>query len=95
VRHGQLELALQPGINGVPELDLEPDQVVEQLPEVTALGPATELAAGSGAIGDEAVAWRISGGYTTAITVPASSVFAKPSTLTFPEAASLLLANDR
>jgi NADPH2:quinone reductase len=58
---------------------------------VTALGPATELASGGGAIGDEVVAWQISGGYTTAITVPASSVFAKPSTLTFPEAASLLL----
>ena len=58
---------------------------------VTALGPATELASGSGAIGDEVVAWQITGGYTTAITVPASSVFAKPSTLTFPEAASLLL----
>jgi NADPH2:quinone reductase len=41
--------------------------------------------------GDEVVAWQITGEYTTAITVPASSVFAKPSTLTFPEAASLLL----
>jgi NADPH:quinone reductase len=58
---------------------------------VAALGPGTELASGSGATGDEAVAWQISGGYATAITVPASSVFAKPSTLTFSQAASLLL----
>jgi NADPH:quinone reductase len=37
------------------------------------------------------VASQITGGYTTAITVSASSVFAKPSTLTFAKAASLLL----
>ena len=58
---------------------------------VTALGPGTELASGGGTAGDQVVAWQITGGYTTAITVPASSVFAKPSTLTFAEAASLLL----
>jgi NADPH:quinone reductase len=58
---------------------------------VTALGPGTELASGGGAVGDEVVASQISGGYATAVTVAASSVFAKPSTLTFPEAASLLL----
>jgi NADPH:quinone reductase len=58
---------------------------------VTALGPDTELASGGGAVGDEVVASPVTGGYTTAITVPASSVFAKPPALTFPEAASLLL----
>ena len=58
---------------------------------VTALGPGTELASRGGAAGDEVLAWQITGGYTTAITVSASSVFAKPSTLTFAEAASLLL----
>jgi NADPH:quinone reductase len=58
---------------------------------VAALGPDTELASGGGAIGDEVVASQVRGGYTTAITAPASSVFAKPSTLTFPEAANLVL----
>jgi NADPH:quinone reductase len=58
---------------------------------VTALGPGTELASGGGTAGDRVVAWEITGGYTTAITAPASSVFAKPSALTFAEAASLLL----
>lgn len=58
---------------------------------VTALGPGTELASGGGTAGDHVVAWQITGGYTTAVTVSASSVFAKPSTLTFAEAASLLL----
>jgi NADPH:quinone reductase len=57
---------------------------------VTALGPDTELASGGGVVGDEVVA-QVTGGYTTAITTSASSVFAKPSTLTFPEAANLLL----
>jgi NADPH:quinone reductase-like Zn-dependent oxidoreductase len=57
---------------------------------VQALGPGTELASGGGAQGDEVVA-QVSGGYTTAITTSASDVFAKPSTLTFPEAANLLL----
>jgi NADPH:quinone reductase len=57
---------------------------------VTALGPDTELASGGGALGDEVVA-QVTGGYTTAITTSASSVFAKPSTLSFPEAANLLL----
>ncbi len=57
---------------------------------VTALGPQTELASGGGTPGDEVVA-QVSGGYTTAITTSASSVFAKPQVLSFPEAANLLL----
>jgi NADPH:quinone reductase len=57
---------------------------------VWVLGPATELASGGGAVGDEVVA-QVSGGYSTAITTAASDVFAKPSTLSFPEAANLLL----
>jgi len=57
---------------------------------VTALGPGTTLASGGGAVGDEVVA-QVSGGYTTAITVAASDVFAKPAALSFAEAANLLL----
>jgi len=58
---------------------------------VTAFGPDTELASGGGAVGDEVVASMVNGGYTTAITVRASDVFAKPAPLTFAEAANLLL----
>jgi NADPH:quinone reductase len=58
---------------------------------LTAVGPDTELASGAGAPGDEVVASQVSGGYTTAITVPAGSVFAKPDPLSFAEAANLLL----
>jgi NADPH:quinone reductase len=50
---------------------------------VTALGPDTELASGGGAPEDEVIA-QVTGGYTTAITTSASSVSAKPATLSFP-----------
>ncbi|ROQ37293.1 NADPH:quinone reductase-like Zn-dependent oxidoreductase [Frondihabitans sp. PhB188] len=42
--------------------------------------------------GDEVVAFRVSGGYTTSITVPSTDVFPKPPALGWPEAANLLLA---
>jgi NADPH:quinone reductase len=58
---------------------------------VTALGPEAELASGGGAVGDEVVASMVDGGYATAITASASSVFSKPTTLTFPQSANLLL----
>src|SRR3954452_21025129 len=37
---------------------------------VTALGADTELASGGGAVGDEVLAFRISGGYASSVTVP-------------------------
>jgi len=58
---------------------------------LTALGPEAELASGGGTVGDEVVAYQVDGGYATALTVPASDVFAKPPALTFAEAANLLL----
>jgi NADPH2:quinone reductase len=58
---------------------------------ISALGPNTQIASGGGSVGDEVVAFRISGGYASAVTVPAGDVFAKPAGLTFPEAANLLL----
>lgn len=59
---------------------------------ISAIGPDTEIASGGGAIGDAVLAFRVTGGYTTELTVPASDVFAKPAALDFPEAANLLLA---
>ncbi|WP_066521964.1 NADP-dependent oxidoreductase [Curtobacterium ammoniigenes] len=59
---------------------------------IRAIGPDTTIASGPVSIGDEVIAFRVSGGYATAITVPAKDVFAKPENLTFPEAANLLLA---
>ncbi|MEO6882274.1 MAG: NADP-dependent oxidoreductase [Mycobacteriaceae bacterium] len=59
---------------------------------IRALGPDTTIASGGGAAGDEVLAFRISGGYATAVTVAATDVFAKPTNLTHPQAANLLLA---
>ena len=59
---------------------------------VTALGDGTEIASGGGAVGDEVLAFRITGGWASAVTVPAADVFAKPPGLAFEEAANLLLA---
>lgn len=60
--------------------------------EITALGAGTRIGSGAATVGDEVLAFRVSGGYATELTVPAEKVFAKPSTLTHPEAANLLLA---
>ena len=51
---------------------------------VTALGPGTELASGGGAARDEVVAWPVTGGYASVITVPAADVFAKPADADLP-----------
>lgn len=59
---------------------------------VLALGADTELASGGGAVGDPVIAFRVSGGYASVLTVPAKDVFAKPDALDFPAAANLLLA---
>ena len=60
---------------------------------VTALGPDTvEIGSGPVSLGDEVLAFRISGGWATEVTVPAQDVFAKPPSLSFGEAANLLLA---
>lgn len=58
---------------------------------VAAIGPDTLIGSGAVEVGDEVIAFRVRGGYATEITVPAEKVFAKPSTLTHPEAANLLL----
>lgn len=59
---------------------------------VEALGPDTELGSGPASVGDEVLAFRTAGSYATALTLPARDVFAKPATLSHPEAANLLLA---
>ncbi len=59
---------------------------------LTAVGPGTEVATGAGAVGDEVVAFRVQGGWATALTVAAVDVLAKPPGLGWAEAANLLLA---
>ena len=59
--------------------------------ELTALGPDTEIASGGGAVGDAVLAYRVSGGWADELTLPARDVFAKPDSLSFEQAANLLL----
>ncbi|PKI93111.1 NADP-dependent oxidoreductase [Actinomycetales bacterium SN12] len=59
---------------------------------VTAVGPGTDIVTGPVAVGDEVIAFRVSGGYATELTVPAQKVLRKPATLSHAEAANLLLA---
>lgn len=59
---------------------------------VTAVGPDTDIASGPVEVGDEVLAFRISGGWATDVTVSAADVFAKPTRLSHGEAANLLLA---
>jgi NADPH:quinone reductase len=99
--HGQITIGVRGvGMNPADAKHIAPGQDPKLLPlsigfevagVVTALGPDTESASGGLAVGDEVVASQVSGGYTTVITAPASSVFAKPATLNFAEAANLLL----
>lgn len=58
---------------------------------ITAIGPGTEIGSGGGAVGDEVLAFRVAGGLATSLNIPAKDVFAKPATLSFPEAANLFL----
>ncbi len=99
--HGQVTVSVRGvGMNPADAKHIAPGQDPRLLPlsigyevagVVTALGPGTELASGGGLVGDEVVASQVSGGYTTMITTGAASVFAKPTTLSFAEAANLLL----
>ncbi len=59
---------------------------------VSAVGADTEIASGPVSVGDEVLAFRIRGGWATEVTVAARDVFTKPASLTFGEAANLLLA---
>ncbi len=60
--------------------------------EIIAIGQDTEIGSGPASVGDEVLAFRITGGYATELTVPAEKVFRKPSNVSHPEAANLLLA---
>ncbi|MDN3445326.1 NADP-dependent oxidoreductase [Microbacterium sp. APC 3901] len=59
---------------------------------ISAIGPDTRIGSGEAAVGDEVIAFRVRGGYATELAVPAEKVFAKPTPLSHPEAANLLLA---
>jgi len=58
---------------------------------VTAVASGVEGPGGRVQVGDEVVAYRITGGYAADVLAPASSVIGKPSTLSFEQASGLML----
>jgi len=58
---------------------------------VTEVGDGAEGPAGPIHAGDEVVAFRIAGGYAGEVVVPASAVVPKPTTLSFEQAAGMML----
>lgn len=60
--------------------------------EIIAIGPDTRIGSGEARLGDEVIAFRVQGGYATALTFPAEKAFRKPAPLSHAEAANLLLA---
>jgi len=60
--------------------------------EIVALGADTRIGSGEARVGDEVIAFRVQGGYATALTAPAEKAFRKPAPLSHAEAANLLLA---
>lgn len=60
--------------------------------EIIAIGPDTRIGSGDAQAGDEVIAFRVQGGYATAITIPAEKAFRKPAPLSHAEGANLLLA---
>lgn len=60
--------------------------------EILAIGPGTGIGSGEARVGDEVIAFRVRGGYATALTIPAEKAFRKPGPLSHAEAANLLLA---
>jgi NADPH2:quinone reductase len=57
---------------------------------VTAVGPNTRIGTGDVAVGDAVIAFKITGGFATEVTVAADAVFARPETLEEAEAANIL-----
>ncbi len=58
---------------------------------VTAAGEGASGPAGEISVGDEVIAYPVSGGWAGAVTVPATSVFPKPASLSFEQASGLSL----
>jgi NADPH:quinone reductase len=96
-RPGQVTIEIRAaGMNPADAKHIAPGQDRELLPldlgyEVA--GVVTEVGAGSRqlSLGDEVIAALVTGGYATAMTVPATDVFTKPRNLSFPEAANLMM----
>ena len=77
---------------GVDATSFPLDLGVEAAGVVTAVGQAAFGPAGPIEVGDEVIAYRITGAYADAIVVPASAVVPKPTRLSWAQAGSMMLA---
>ncbi len=68
------------------------DLGVEAAGVVSAVGEGALGPAGPVAVGDEVIAYRITGAYAEALTVPAATVMPKPTKLSWEQAATMMLA---
>jgi NADPH:quinone reductase-like Zn-dependent oxidoreductase len=59
---------------------------------VTAVGPDAVGPAGPVAVGDEVIAYRVTGGYAAQLVAPVQALTPKPPSLGWPEASGLMLA---
>jgi len=79
------------GMMGAEESRLPRPLGLEVAGVVTAVGDDAVGPSGPLAMGDEVVAYPVTGGYADALTVPATSVFGKPPSLTWEQAAGMTL----
>lgn len=79
------------GLMGTDESRLPLPLGMEVAGVVTAVGDDADGPGGPVMVGDEVVAYPVTGGYAEALTVPASSVFTKPPGLSWAEAAGMSL----
>lgn len=86
-----IDYKLYSGAMGSDASRLPLPQGLEVAGVVTAVGDDAEGPSGPIAVGDEVVAYPVSGGYAETLNVPASSVFTKPPSLSWPQAAGMSL----
>ena len=86
-----IDYKLYSGAMGSDESRLPVSQGLEVAGVVTAVGSDAEGPSGPIAVGDEVVAYPVSGGYAESLNVPGTSVYTKPPSLSWPQAAGMSL----
>jgi NADPH:quinone reductase len=96
-RHGQVTIeVVAAGMNPADAKHIAPGQDRKLLPldlgyEVAGVVIEVGVESSPVSVGDEVIAALVTGGYATAMTVPVTDVFVKPKTLSFPQAANLMM----
>lgn len=86
-----IDYKLYSGMMGADQSQLPMRLGMEVSGLVSAAGDQAHGPAGPVAVGDEVIGYPVAGGYAAALTVPVTSVFPKPASLSWEEAAGLSL----